>query len=41
MLYDEKGRPCVSFGYAKTRTRMWAATMLRQHHKGVEQILGR
>ena len=30
VLYDQMGRPSVSFGYADERKRMWAVTMLWQ-----------
>ena len=30
VLYDQKGRPCVSFGYADDKKQTWAAIMLRR-----------
>ena len=30
VLYDQKGRPSVSFGYADRAKRSWAAIMLRR-----------
>ena len=31
VLYDQKGRPCVSFGYADDKKATWVAIVLRQH----------
>ena len=41
VLYDQKGRPCVSFGYADDRKANVGRDHVEAALKGVEQVLGR
>jgi hypothetical protein len=41
VLYDEKGRPCVSFGYADDKEANVSRGHVEAALKGAEQVLGR
>jgi hypothetical protein len=41
VLYDQKGRPCVSFGYANDVEAFAGRDLVLAALKGAEQVLGR
>jgi hypothetical protein len=41
VLYDEKGRPCVSFGYTDDKKASVSRGYVEAALKGAEQVLGR